>query len=300
MPSRGSLIRLSMVVATISWMRAARRRARPGSAIVPLLLRVARGQSVSPINRRRTDNSCTSGWSATNRSHWSSTSRMCSASAATSAIPSWLRRCRSASPTSAAATSNRRSCASIGRITDRLAFNECTSPSSTSATSVPVNNRPLTPLCAETSLTGYAGQGRLTCRCVRLRAWLLAKLERLDDVLGLDVVVGPQADTALVAFPDLGRVVLEPLERLNRQVVRHDHAVADQPGLAVPADLATAHDRTGDVADPRHPEDLPDLGGTELHLFELGLEHALERSLDLIDRLVDDRVVPDLDALAGR
>ena len=59
-----------------------------------------------------------------------------------------------------------------------------------------------------------------------------------------------------------------------------------------------AHQRTGDVADARHPEHLADLGGTELHLFELGLEHALERSLDLVDGLVDDRVVPDVDALA--
>ena len=33
-------------------------------------------------------------------------------------------------------------------------------------------------------------------------------------------------------------------------------------------------------------------------LLELRLEHALERRLDLLDRLVDDRVVADLDALA--
>ena len=46
------------------------------------------------------------------------------------------------------------------------------------------------------------------------------------------------------------------------------------------------------------PEDLPDLGRAELRLLELGLEHALERRLDLLDRLVDDRVVPDVDALA--
>ena len=54
----------------------------------------------------------------------------------------------------------------------------------------------------------------------------------------------------------------------------------------------------GDVADPRHPEDLADLGGAELDLLELGLEHALEGRLDLLDRLVDDRVVADVHALA--
>src|SRR5439155_1541121 len=57
-------------------------------------------------------------------------------------------------------------------------------------------------------------------------------------------------------------------------------------------------DAPGDVADPRHPEDLPDLRRAELRLLELGLEHALERRLDLLDRLVDDRVVADVDALA--
>ena len=45
-------------------------------------------------------------------------------------------------------------------------------------------------------------------------------------------------------------------------------------------------------------EDLADLGGAELRLFVLRLEHALERRLDLVDRLVDDRVVADVDALA--
>jgi len=52
------------------------------------------------------------------------------------------------------------------------------------------------------------------------------------------------------------------------------------------------------VAHPGHPEDLPDLGGAELGFLELGLEHALEGRLDLLDRLVDDRVVADVHALA--
>ena len=48
----------------------------------------------------------------------------------------------------------------------------------------------------------------------------------------------------------------------------------------------------------RGPEDLADLGGAELDLLVLRLEHALERRLDLVDGLVDDRVVADVDALA--
>src|SRR6266700_1473658 len=126
---------------------------------------------------------------------------------------------------------------------------------------------------------------------------LLPQLEGLDGVADPDVVVA-DADTALEALADLGRVLLEPAQRVHRQVVGDHHAVPDQPRLAAAADQATAHDGPGDVADPRHPEDLPDLRGAQLDFLELGLEHALERRLDLLDRLVDDRVVADVDALA--
>src|SRR5262249_33803928 len=107
-------------------------------------------------------------------------------------------------------------------------------------------------------------------------ARLLPHLEGLDDVLDLDVVVA-DADTALVALAPLGHVSLEPAQRLDGEVVGDHHAVPDQPRLAVAVDRAGADDAAGDVADPRHPEDLADLGGAELDLFELGLEHALER-----------------------
>src|SRR5215472_8467759 len=99
---------------------------------------------------------------------------------------------------------------------------------------------------------------------------------------------------------DLGDIVLEPAQRLDREALRDHDAVADQAGLAATVDRARAHDAPGDVAGPRHPEDLPDLRGAELCLLELGLEHALERGFDLLDRLVDDRVVADVHALALR
>src|ERR1700684_2139560 len=105
---------------------------------------------------------------------------------------------------------------------------------------------------------------------------LLPHLEVRDAALDLDVVVA-DPDTALEALADLGHVVLEPAERLDREVVRDDHAVPDEAGLAVPVDRAGPDDAPSHAADPRHPEDLPDLGGTELDFLELGLEHALER-----------------------
>src|SRR3712207_741729 len=129
------------------------------------------------------------------------------------------------------------------------------------------------------------------------RARLLAHLEGLDDVLELDVVERPETDTALVAVADLGHVVLEATQRLDGEVVGDDPPVADQPGLRVPGDRPAADDGARHVADPRHPEDLADLRRAERDLLVLRLEHALEGRLDLLDRLVDDRVVPDVDAL---
>src|ERR1700733_9848215 len=159
-----------------------------------------------------------------------------------------------------------------GLTTERFCFSDLTSPSSTSRVRAP------------TYMPGLGPR-------------LLAQLERLDRVTDLQVVVA-DADTALEAFPDLGRVILEPAQRIDGQVVRDNHAVPDQPGLAVARDRAGPDDAARDVADPRHPEDLPDLGGAELNFLEDRLQHALERRLDFLDRLVDDRVVADVDAFA--
>src|SRR6059058_3056519 len=131
-------------------------------------------------------------------------------------MPTTARRCSSWSPTSAAATAKRRrSSATMGRTTARLPLSEWTSPSSRSAVSVPVNTLTAFPLRAARTSSG---------------ARLLADLEGLDDVLDLDVVERPQADTALVAVADLGDVVLEAPQRLHGEVVGDDGAVTDQPG----------------------------------------------------------------------
>src|SRR5699024_2076542 len=84
-------------------------------------------------------------------------------------------------------------------------------------------------------------------------AGLLLHLVGLDDVPDLEVVV-PDTDTALEAFTDLGGIVLEPAQGIHREVLGSDHALADEPGLAVTPDQSAADHRTGDVADPRSEE----------------------------------------------
>src|SRR4051794_19275181 len=156
----------------------------------------------------------------------------------------------------------------------RFSFNERTSPSNTSSSTVPTY--------IVDKLSG---------------ARLLPELEGLDDVIDVDVVVGPERDTALEPLPHLGDVVLEPAQTRDGQVVGDDRAVAHQPCLRVADDGPRANDTTRDVADLARPEHLKDLRRTELHLLELRLEHASERALDVLDRGVDDRVVTDVDLL---
>src|SRR6266567_2843886 len=164
----------------------------------------------------------------------------------------------------------------MGRTTARFSFRECTSPSRTSRPSVPTNTSCL--------------------RCSGPR--LLAQLVRLDHVVDLDVVERAEADAALETLPYLRRVVLEPAQRLDRQVVRHDRAVPYEPGLRVADDGPGPDEAACDVAELRGAEDLAHLGGAELHLLELRLEHPAQRELDVVDGLVDHRVVADVDALA--
>src|SRR4051794_38022610 len=127
---------------------------------------------------------------------------------------------------------------------------------------------------------------------------LLAGLDRLDLVADLDVVDPAESDARLEVRADLGDVVLEPAQRLDRQVVPDDHAVADHPRLRVARDHAAADQHTRDVAELRRAEDLPDLGETRLDLLELRLQHALQRVLHVLEGRVDHRVEPDVDALA--
>src|SRR5664280_2178500 len=225
------------------------------------------------------------------------TSPQCAASGATTATPNIARRCRARWPASAAATSKRRlSSVTIGRTTPRFCFSECTSPNNRSSANAPTYtlNPPETTVDANRRprhVRGEAGQAPLG-------AGLLAQLVGLDHVLDLDVVERAQPDTALVAVAHLRDVVLEAPQRVDGQVVGDHDAVPDQPGLAVAHDRPRAHQGTGDVADARHPEHLTHLGGAELRLLVLGLKHPAQRVLDVVERLVDHPVHPDVDVFA--
>src|SRR3546814_20193 len=117
----------------------------------------------------------------------------------------------------------------------------------------------------------------------------------LHDIADLDVLEVLENQTTLEALADLGRVVLLPLERGQVEVVRDNVAVAQHARLGVTANGAVDDHAACDVAGLGRAEDLADLRLAQDSLFVFRLEHALERCLDLLDRLVDDRVVANLD-----
>src|SRR5215468_5153371 len=94
---------------------------------------------------------------------------------------------------------------------------------------------------------------------ITLAARLLPHLERLDDVVDLDVVEAAQRDAALEALTDLGGVILEPAQRRDRRVLVNDGTVPDNPGLGVAPDETGAHQAAGDDANLRGAEHLAHL-----------------------------------------
>src|SRR5438067_1713375 len=90
-------------------------------------------------------------------------------------------------------------------------------------------------------------------RLVERRALDLARLERLDDVADFHVVEVREVETAFEAFLHLARIVLEPLERVDRRRVDH-RAVADHPRLRAAADDAVCDHAAGDRSDARRLE----------------------------------------------
>ena len=88
------------------------------------------------------------------------------------------------------------------------------------------------------------------------RTLLLSHLERLDDVVHLDVLVRAEVDAALEALAHVGDVVLEAPKSRDGQVVRHHGAVANESSFRVALDFAGLHEATGDRAELRGLEDL--------------------------------------------
>src|SRR5262249_1848978 len=125
----------------------------------------------------------------------------------------------------------------------------------------------------------------------------LFHLVRLDDVAGLDVLIPLEREAALVPGRNLADVLLEALEAPDPPVV-HDALAPEQARAAAARDLPVGPRAARDLADAGHDERLPHLGTPEDLLLQRRLEESLERVAHVVQRLVDDGIETDVDALA--
>src|SRR5213593_4676337 len=126
----------------------------------------------------------------------------------------------------------------------------------------------------------------------------LARVD-LEDVTWLNPVDAVDADPALESGQHLTDLVFEALQGA-------DGALAEDFFPPAHAHLRGAHDlalrdvRAADGAELRDDEDLTNLRPAERRLANLWREHSREGGLEIVDRLVDDVVVPDVDTVRLR
>src|SRR5215213_862161 len=122
-------------------------------------------------------------------------------------------------------------------------------------------------------------------------------LEELEHVALFDVVKVLDADAALETLAYRAHVVPEALEGGYVALVDHG-TVAHEADAVVAEDLTARHHTARNDADVRNAEGLAHFGGARLALLNVGGEHASHGCFDLLERLVDHVVGPDLDAFA--
>src|SRR6266540_4093611 len=111
-----------------------------------------------------------------------------------------------------------------------------------------------------------------------------------------DVVESFDRQSAFEPCLDLAHVILEALERIELAIVDDDIGAQD-PDLRTAADDAFEHVAAGDSSDLGYLVYLAHFDEPELAFLLLRREHARERRLHLVHRLVDDVVVANVDAV---
>src|SRR3990172_8366556 len=119
---------------------------------------------------------------------------------------------------------------------------------------------------------------------------------RFDHVPHADVGHALDPDPAVLALEDLAHVALEAPDRADLPLADR-LAAAPHPDLRRAGDLALVDEGAGDAADVLDGKERADLRLAERHLADDRRQHPLEGSLDIVDRLVDDVVALDVDAL---
>src|SRR3984893_652496 len=124
----------------------------------------------------------------------------------------------------------------------------------------------------------------------------LFRRKGLDDVAGLHPLDPLDPDAALEPLQHLTDIVLEALERADGVLAKHGLAPLDAHPRGTD-DLPLDHGAAEDRSDLGDGEELLHLRTAVNGLADLRREHAAERRLDVVEDVVDDAVVPEVDAV---
>src|ERR1700759_5279287 len=80
----------------------------------------------------------------------------------------------------------------------------------------------------------------------------------------------------------------------------NDDVIPEQAHFRTAPDAAFCNHTTGDFSDPGDVEHFSDRGVTEQPFAECRCEQSGQRFAHVVDQIINDRVVPDLDAVASR
>src|SRR5690606_14895881 len=155
--------------------------------------------------------------------------------------------------------------------------------------------------CAALAQTKTPAEAGVSIFCSRRlqRPGDLFDAEAFDDVALADVFVVLEGHAAFLAHLDFLDLVLEALERLELAFV-DDDVVADEADARATLDHALGDTAAGDLADLGDVEHFEDFGIADKGLAPFGLQEAAHGILHVLDEVVNDVVIADFDAVAGR
>src|SRR5215212_317174 len=120
--------------------------------------------------------------------------------------------------------------------------------------------------------------------------------ERLDDVRLAEVAEAVEQDAAFGTGGNLADLLLDAPQRGDLALPQHPVPALDARRVAA-QDLAVRHQTASRRPALADREDLADLGVAVHDLPEARPEHPDQRPADVLDHVVDDRVVPHVDVL---
>src|SRR5690606_37302070 len=115
-----------------------------------------------------------------------------------------------------------------------------------------------------------------------------------NDVIHEDVVVIFDRDTAFVARFNFCYIIFKTFKLIDLAFVDHD-TVSNTTDFVLSGDKTIGHITAGDGTNFGDFKDFPHLDIPSDYFFKSRLQHAFDGVFDLVDRVIDDGIMPDFD-----